>query len=210
VTARDGSAQLAAGTQELANKVDTTVDPLIDALGRVSNLGLDPEEVGRAAEHLSGAVRSTTDRISALNINTARPRRSSIRRSPSCATTRIRRCETPASSWRGAAAAARTEHRSDHRRGPGEAAGQRRLVGERPRQPRQPAAGSADQGSQWGLRADVVKLRDGVNQLHTGAHQLSGGLVKLSDGGSELARGAGQLAAGTPKLRAAAPNLPPS
>jgi putative membrane protein len=82
----------------LANKVDTTVDPLIDALGQVSNLGLDPEEVGRAAEHLSGAVRSTTDRISALNINTARPRRSSIRRSPSCATTRIRRCETPASS----------------------------------------------------------------------------------------------------------------
>ena len=70
VTARDGSAQLAAGTRQLSTTVDGAVDPVLEILDRVGNLGLDPDEVGRAAEHLSGAVRSTTDRIAALNIDT--------------------------------------------------------------------------------------------------------------------------------------------
>jgi putative membrane protein len=71
VTARDGSAQLAAGTRQLAGSVDTATGPLITMLDRVDDLRLDPDEVGFLASRLSGAVRSTTDRIAALNIDQA-------------------------------------------------------------------------------------------------------------------------------------------
>ncbi|MCV7175016.1 YhgE/Pip domain-containing protein, partial [Mycolicibacterium sphagni] len=57
VTAKDGSAQLAAGTRQLSTAVDSAIDPLIEVLDQVGDLGLDPDEVGRAAQHLSGAVR---------------------------------------------------------------------------------------------------------------------------------------------------------
>lgn len=208
VTARDGSAQLAAGTQELATKVDTTVDPLIDALGRVSNLGLDPEEVGRAAEHLSGAVRSTTDRISALNINTAQAATIVDQ-----AIAFLRNNPDPAVRDAGEFLAGAQRLLRAQNIDPTTDAGLVKL--------RDSAAslendlGNPDsrlrvlltKALNGGLRDDVVKLRDGVNQLNSGAHQLSGGLVKLSDGGSELARGAGQLAAGTPKLRAGGAEL---
>ncbi|OKH72112.1 hypothetical protein EB73_09295, partial [Mycobacterium sp. SWH-M3] len=71
VTARDGSAQLAAGTRQLSKAVDTATDPLLTVLDRVGGLGLNPDDVGMAAQRLSGAVRSTTDRIAALNIDQA-------------------------------------------------------------------------------------------------------------------------------------------
>ena len=69
VTARDGSAQLANGTRKLAATVDTATTPLLTVLDRVGGLGLDPDAVGAAAQRLSGAVASTTDRIAALNVD---------------------------------------------------------------------------------------------------------------------------------------------
>ncbi len=57
------------------------------------------------------------------------------------------------------------------------------------------------------LRADVVKLRDGIDQLNTGAHQLSRGLVQLSAGGEKLASGATDLASGTDRLQAGGQEL---
>ncbi|MBI3689735.1 MAG: ABC transporter permease, partial [Mycolicibacterium aromaticivorans] len=62
-TARDGAAQLATCTKQLNASVTKATDPLVHVLERVDGLGLDPAEVGAVAEHLSGAVRSTSDRI---------------------------------------------------------------------------------------------------------------------------------------------------
>jgi putative membrane protein len=55
-----------------------------------------------------------------------------------------------------------------------------------------------------GLKADVVRLRDGATQLNTGAQRLSGGLVQLTDGGQRLADGSQALVSGTGQLKAGA------
>ncbi len=52
-----------------------------------------------------------------------------------------------------------------------------------------------------GLRADVVKLRSGVDELNSGAQRLSSGLVQLTDGSRQLAGGATKLADGTQQLQ---------
>jgi putative membrane protein len=51
-----------------------------------------------------------------------------------------------------------------------------------------------------GLRSDVAALKDGVDRLDSGAHQLNSGLVQLANGGGQLSDGATQLADGTQKL----------
>ncbi len=208
VTAKDGSAQLAAGTRELSTAVDSAIDPLIDVLDQVGDLGLDPDEVGRAAQHLSGAVRSTTDRIAALHIDTAHA--ASI---VDQAVGFLRSNPDPALRDLG-----------------GFLAGAQRLLDARGIDPTtdeglihlrdsatQLENDLGDPNSKLrvflanalngGLRADVVKLRDGVDQLDDGAQRLAAGLVQLSDGGTELAGGAVELADGTERLAAGSQEL---
>ena len=208
VTARDGSAQLAAGTQQLATKVDTAVDPLIDVLGRVGNLGLDPDEVGRAAEHLSAAVRSTTDRVAALNVNTAQAATivdqviEFLRTNPDPAV------RDTGEFLAGAQRLLRAQNID-----PTTDSGLLTLRDSATRleddlsNPNSKLRVFITKALDGRLRTDVIQLRDGVNQLNSGAQRLSGGLVQLSSGGTELAQGAAQLAAGTPKLSAGAGEL---
>lgn len=87
-TARAGSAELAVGTQRLADSVDRTTGPLLQMLDRVGAVGVNPDDVAVAAQHLSGAVRSTTDRLAALNVNTAQA-------AAICSPVPILRCATP-------------------------------------------------------------------------------------------------------------------
>ena len=185
-----------------------SVDPLLQVLDRVALLHLYPNEVSLAAQHLSSAVRSTTDRIAALNINTAQASAivdqviGILRTSPDP-----------------------TVHDA------GEfLAGAQRLLNSQGIDPttddglltlRDSAARLetelGDPNSQLrtfmtkalngGLRDDIVKLRDGVDRLNTGAHSLNRGLVQLAGGGTQLAGGARELAAGTEKLRSGSAEL---
>lgn len=207
-TARSGSAQLAAGTQQLATSVDKTVDPLLDVLDRVGDLQLDPEAVSRAAQHLSGAVRSTTDRIAALNVDQAQA--AAI---VNQAVALLRNNPDPTVRDLGNFLAG-AQHLLDAQGiDPTTDAGLIRLrdsatsleneLGD-PNSQLRTFLASALNG---GLRDDVAKLRDGVDQLNTGAHQLSDGLVKLSTGSNQLADGADELASGTEKLQAGGQEL---
>ena len=208
LSARDGSAQLATGVHELTTAVDTATDPLLEMLDRVGDLGLDPDEVGAAAERLSGAVRSTTDRIAALNVDTAQAA-TVLDQSVSF----LRNSADPAVRDVGESLAA--VHRMLLAGGvdPATDAGLIRLrdsatqleneLGD-PNGKLRTFIASALNG---GLRSDLGKLRAGADQLDSGAQRLSAGLVQLSDGSGELATGANELAAGTQKLQAGAAEL---
>jgi putative membrane protein len=207
-TARSGSAQLAAGTSQLAASVDKATDPLLHVLDRVGNLQLDPEAVSRAAQHLSGAVRSTTDRIAALNVDQAQA--AAI---VNQAVGLLRNNPDPTVRDLGDFLAGAQHLLNAQGIDPTTDAGLVRL--------RDSAASLenelGDPNSQLrtflrsalngGLRTDVARLRDGVDQLNTGAHQLSDGLIKLSDGSERLADGADELADGTGKLHAGSEEL---
>lgn len=202
-TARDGSAQLAAGAGKLATAIDTATSPLIEMLDRVGSLGLDPDEVGVAAERLSAAVRSTTDRLAALNVDTAQAT-SAIEQ----AVQFLRNSSDPAARDIGASLAAvhrmllardidpATDSGLIHLR---DSATQLESELGDPGSSLRSFIASALNGR---LRSDVIQLRSGADQLGTGAQQLSAGLVQLSDGGRELATGANELAAGTDRLQA--------
>lgn len=208
VSARDGSAQLAVGTRKLSNAVTTATDPLLEVLGDVANAQLDPDEVGVAAEHLSTAVRSTTDRIAALNLNYAQ---AAVIVDQVVATLRNSPDET-------------LHHTGEF------LAGAQRLMAARGIDPAtdeglaklrgNAAKLEADLGNpnsklrtlltktvNGQLRADVVSMRDGVRELDAGAQRLNGGLVKLAAGGGQLRTGAVQLADGTGKLKAGSQEL---
>ncbi|HEX5143389.1 MAG TPA: YhgE/Pip domain-containing protein [Mycobacterium sp.] len=207
-TASAGSAQLSAGTKQLAGSVATATDPLLKVLDTVAAAKLDPDEVGLAAEHLSGAVRSTTDRIAALNINYAQ------------AATIVDQAvgilsNNPDPTLRDLGAFLAGAQRILATKGldPTTDDGLARLRGS-----------AADLENQLGdphselrtfmtkalngqLRSDVVRLRSGVEQLNTGAAQLNSGLLALHAGGIKLAQGAGELATGTDKLQAGSHEL---
>ena len=203
VTARDGSAQLAAGTHQLAGAVDTAVNPLIDVLDRLAPLDLDPDEVGVAAQRLSGAVRSTTDRIAALNIDYAQAAAivdqavGMLRNSPD-PTVR------DAGEFLASAQRLLNSQGIDPRTDAGlltlrdSATTLENELGD----PNSKLRKFITNALTGGLRNDVVKLRDGVDQLNSGAQRLNQGLVQLADGGAKLAVGARELAAGTKKLEA--------
>ncbi|WP_267292666.1 YhgE/Pip domain-containing protein [Mycobacterium hackensackense] len=208
VTARDGSAQLAAGTRQLSASVDTATGPLVTMLDRVGDLGLDPDEVGFVASRLSGAVRSTTDRIAALNIDQAQ------------AATLVDQAvgmlqANPDPAVRDAGDVLSGAQRLLRAKGidPTTDDGLNRLRDSATQlenelgDPNSKLRVFLTRALNGGLRADVVKLRDGVHQLDSGARKLNSGLMQLAAGGGQLSSGATQLAAGTSKLRAGSQEL---
>jgi putative membrane protein len=207
-SARAGSAQLAAGTRQLAGSVDAATGPLLDVLDRVGGLSLDPDEVAIAAQHLSSAVRSTTDRIAALNINSAQ--------AAGIVEQTVGFLQTnPDPAVRDAGNALAGAQRLLRAQGidPATDDGLKRL--------RDSASGLeselGDPNSKLrvfltralngGLRSDVAKLKDGVDQLNSGAQRLNAGLIQLASGGRQLSSGADQLADGTAKLQAGGQEL---
>ena len=206
--ARDGSAKLAAGTRELSTSVDKATDPLLHVLDRVGDLKLDPNEVGMAAERLSGAVRSTTDRIAALNIDQAQAAAivdqavGTLRANPDPTLQEL-------GDFLGGAQRLLVAQGLD----PTTDAGLMRLRDSATQlqselgDPNSELRTFLTAALNGGLRSDVVKLRSGVDQLNSGAQQLSGGLVRLTDGGRQLATGANTLAGGLDKLQAGSQEL---
>lgn len=207
-SAQAGSAQLAAGTRQLSTAVETATDPLIHVLDRVGALGLDPAEVGSAAQHLSAAVRSTTDRIAALNVDQVQAAAivdqtvGFLRSNPDPA---VRHMGEVLSRAQGLLRAQGIDPTTDAGliRLRDSAAALETELGD-PNSRLRTFITSALNG---GLRADVTKLRDGVEQLNSGANRLDAGLRQLSDGGDQIADGASQLADGTTKLQAGAKEL---
>ena len=208
VTARDGSAQLAAGTRQLAASVDTAVDPLIDVLDRVGSLDLDPQEVSAAAQHLSGAVRSTTDRIAALNVNSAQAAAivdqtvALLQNNPDPA---VRDAGTALAGAQRLLRAQGIDPTTDE--GLLKLRDSAGTLETELGDPNSKLRVFITKALSGGLRSDVVKLRDGVDQLNSGAQRLNQGLVQLANGGNRLATGADQLADGTQKLEAGSNEL---
>ena len=207
-SAKAGSAQLAAGTRQLSTAVETATDPLIEVLDRVGGLSLDPSEVAVAAQHLSSAVRSTTDRIAALHVDQVQAAAvvdqavGFLRSNPDPA---VRNMGEVLSRAQGLLRAQGIDPATD--------AGLIRLrdsaasLEAELSDPNSKLRTFINQALNGGLRADVAKLRDGVEQLNSGANRLDAGLRQLSNGGRELADGASQLADGTTKLQAGGQEL---
>ena len=189
-TARDGSAQLADGTRQLASSVDEATGPLIDVLGRVQRLELDPDVIGITAQRLSGAVASTTDRLAALNVDW---KRAGAIVDQTVGTLQANSDPTvrQAGDVLAVAQALLRQHNADPATDQGlqhlrDSASQlEHELGDPHGKLRTFMTGALN----GDLRADIVKLRDGVDQLDDGAHQLNSGLVQLADGGRELADG---------------------
>jgi len=207
-SARAGSAQLAAGTRALSSAIDTATGPLLHTLDRVGELGLNPDDVAVAAQHLSGAVRSTTDRIAALNVN-------SMQAAAIVDQTVGFLQASPDPAVRDAGHALAGAQRLLRAQGidPTTDAGliqlrdsASRLEGELG-DPNSALRVFLTRALNGGLRADVAKLRDGADQLDAGAQRLAAGLVQLADGGHQLASGANQLATGTQRLQAGGQEL---
>ncbi len=207
-SARAGSAELAAGTRQLADTVDTATDPLLEMLDRVGSLSLNPDEVAIAAQHLSSAVRSTTDRIATLNVNSAQ--------AAAIVDQTVGFLQSnPDPAVRDAGHALAGAQRLLRAQGidPTTDAGLVRLRDSASRlenelgDPNSTLRVFLARVLDGRLRSDVVKLRDGVDELNSGAQRLSAGLVQLADGGRELSSGANQLADGTEKLQAGGQEL---
>jgi putative membrane protein len=201
VVARDGSAQLMAGTRQLATKVDSATGPLLEMLDRVSGLQLDPNEVGLLAQRLSAAVRSTTDRVAALNIDQVQ--------AAAIVDQALGLLQTnPDPTVRHAGDVLAGAQRLLRANGidPATDDGLIRLRDSASRlegelgDPNSKLRVFITRALDGGLRSDVATLRDGVDRLDTGAHQLNSGLVQLATGGGQLSSGADQLVDGTQKL----------
>jgi putative membrane protein len=207
-SARDGSAQLAAGTRQLDAAVHTATDPLLDVLDRVGGLHLDPNEVGLAAQHLSGAVRSTTDRIAALNIDQRQAAAivdqavGFLQNNPDPA---VRDAGRALAGAQGLLRAQGIDPTTDDGliRLRDSAAQLENELGD----PNSRLRVFLTRALNGGLRADVAKLRDGVDQLDSGARRLNTGLVQLADGGHQVSDGADQLADGKQRLQAGGQEL---
>lgn len=207
-TARDGSAQLAAGTRELATGIDKATGPLLTMLDRVGGLGLNPDDVGVAAQHLSGAVRSTTERIAALNVDYGQAAAiidqavGTLRANPDptvrdvgeflAGAQRLMRAQGIDPATDDGLARLRTS-----------ASALENELGD----PGSQLRTFLTQALNGDLRDQVAKLRSGVDELDTGAQRLSGGLVQLTDGSRQLATGADKLAEGTTELQAGGQEL---
>ncbi len=201
-TARDGAAQLAAGTRQLSTAVDTATEPLAQVLARVDGLGIDPAVVGDAAEHLSAAVRSTTDRIAALNIDQAQAAAivdqaiALLSASPDPTIRDVGRVLAGAQRLLAAQGIDPTTDEGLTRLR--DSASQLENELGDPNSKLRKFVTDAVNGT---LRADVLKLQSGAHQLDSGAQRLSAGLVALTDGSRQLAGGAQRLADGTGQLR---------
>lgn len=200
--ARDGAAQLADGTRELSTSVKTATDPLLKTLDLVGDLQVDPQVVGEAATHLSAAARSVSERIAALNIDYAQAAGvihgvvDSLRANPDPA---VRHLGETLSRVHTVLVSRGIDPATDEgllRLREGAARMENDLA-----DPNSHVRTVLTKVFDGGLKADLVKLRDGVTELDTGAHKLSSGLVQLTDGSQKLASGAGQLASGTKQLR---------
>ncbi|MGE2833670.1 YhgE/Pip family protein [Mycobacterium sp. SMC-4] len=207
-TAQSGSAQLAAGTQQLSGAVDKATGPLLDVLDRVGELNINPDDVAVTAQHLSGAVRSTTDRIAALNINSAQ--------AAAVIDQAVAFLENnPDPTIRDAGRALAGAQRLLRAEGidPATDDGLIRLRDSAARlenelgDPNSQLRVFLTNAINGGLRADVAQLRDGVDELNTGAHQLDDGLRQLNAGGDRIADGAAELADGTQRLEAGGQEL---
>jgi len=206
--ARDGSAQLAAGTKQLAATVDTATDPLLSVLDRVGDLKLDPDKVGLAAQRLSGAVRSTTERIAALNIDQNQAAAivdqvvGTLRNNPDPA---VRDAGEFLSGAQELLRAKGIDPTTDDGllRLRDSAAQLENELGD----PNSQLRTFLTRALNGGLRADIAKLRGGGGQWNAGAQRLSSGLVQLTNGSRELANGADRLAVGTDKLAAGSNEL---
>ncbi|MGV0745248.1 YhgE/Pip family protein [Mycolicibacterium sp. XJ870] len=202
VTARDGSAQLAAGSRQLSTGIDTATDPLLTLLDRVGDLGLDPDEVGRAAQRLSGAVRSTSDRIAALNIDQAHAAAIVDQ-----AVGFLRASPDPTVRDTGEFLAGAQRLLQARGIDPTTDDGLIRLRNSASEletelgDPNSKLRVFITKALNGGLRSDVVRLRDGAHQLNDGARALNSGLVQLTNGSRQLANGADELAGGTVQLQ---------
>ncbi|MDY6997457.1 MAG: YhgE/Pip domain-containing protein [Actinomycetota bacterium] len=207
-TASAGAAQLAAGTRQLAGAIETATDPLLDVLDRVGGLNLDPAEVAIAAQHLSAAARSTTDRIAALNINSAQAAAivdqtvGFLQTNPDPAVRDAGRALTGAQHLLRAQGIDPTTDAGLVRLRDSAAQLEHEL-GDPTSSLRVFLARALD----GGLRSDIAQLRDGVDELDSGAQRLDNGLVQLAGGGAELSSGANQLAEGTDRLQAGGQEL---
>ena len=201
-TASDGAAQLADGTRKLGSGIQTAIDPIIDVLGRFDGLDINPDEVGGAAEHLSASVRSTADRLAALNVDQARAAGivdQAVATLSSSADPVMREVGGFLAGAQGLLRAQGIDPTTDEgliRLRDGASRLENELAD--PTSKLRTFLADAVDGT---LRQDVLALRSGVVQLETGAQQLSTGLVALSDGGRQLASGAQRLADGTGELR---------
>ncbi|WP_099025661.1 YhgE/Pip domain-containing protein [Mycolicibacterium palauense] len=200
--ARDGAARLADGVQQVTTAVDTATTPLLRLLDDVDGLGLDPDEVSAAAARLSGAVSATADRVAALNID-----QNLAAAIVDQAVNTLRANPDPVVRDIGASLAGAQRLLRARGIDPATDEGLLRL-----RDSAAELRGKLDdphselrtfltRALNGGLRADVVKLRDGVGELSSGADRLAGGLVQLTDGSRQLAGGAERLADGAGQLR---------
>ncbi|WP_370490116.1 YhgE/Pip family protein [Mycobacterium sp. pV006] len=207
-TAQAGAAQLAAGTQQLAGAVDEATTPLLEVLDRLGDLSLNPDDVAVAAQHLSGAVRSTTERIAALNVNSAHAA-AVIDQTVAF----LQHNPDPAIRDAGHALAGAQRLLRAEGIDPATDDGLIRLRDSAARlesdlgDPNSQLRTFLTSAVNGGLRADVAKLRDGVDELNSGANQLDDGLRQLATGGDRIAEGAGELADGTQKLEAGGQEL---
>jgi putative membrane protein len=206
--ARDGTATLAAGTRQLSSAITTATDPVLSVLDRIDGLGLDPAVVGETASHLSAAARSAGDRVAALNINYTQAAGivdqviGGLRTNPDPTVRELGETLAGAQSlMRARGIDPATDDGLARLRS--DAAQLETELGNPNSQLRTLMTRVLD----GGLKADVVRLRNGATQLNTGAQRLSGGLVQLADGGQRLADGAGALASGTGQLKAGAQEL---
>lgn len=200
-TARDGSAQLMAGTRQLADKVDTATGPLLEMLDRLAGAQLNPDEVAHVAQRLSAAVRSTTDRIAALNVDQLH--------AAAIVDQALGILQTsPDPSVREAGDVLAGAQRLLRANGidPATDAGLIRLRDSAAQlenelgDPNSKLRVFITRALDGGLRSDVVALQEGVDRLDSGTHALNRGLVQLATGGAQLSSGANQLVDGTKKL----------
>ncbi|MGV0794402.1 YhgE/Pip family protein [Mycolicibacterium sp. XJ1819] len=199
--ARDGAATLAAGTRELSSSVTTATDPLLTALDVVGDLQVDPQVVGEAASHLSAAARSVTDRIAALNIDYGHAAAvvdqvvAGLRTNPDPAVQHLGETLARVHTLLVARGIDPATDEGLIRLRDGAARMENDLA-----DPNSHLRTVLTRVLDGGLKADLVKLRQGVTELDDGAHRLSSGLVQLADGGERLASGASELASGTSQL----------
>lgn len=207
-SARAGSAQLAGGTRQLAASVDAATGPLLEMLDRVGGLSLNPDEVAITAQHLSSAVRSTTDRIAALNVSSAQAA-GIVDQTVGF----LQNNADPAVRDAGNALAGAQRLLRAQGIDPTTDDGLNRLRNSASQleselgDPNSKLRVFLTRALNGGLRSDVAKLKNGVDQLNSGAQRLNSGLVQLSAGGHQLSSGARQLADGTGKLQAGSQEL---
>jgi putative membrane protein len=177
-------------------------------LDRVGGLDLNPDEVAIAAQHLSAAVRSTTDRIAAFNVNSAQAA-GIVDQTVGL----LQANPDPAVRDAGRALAGAQRLLRTQGIDPTTDDGLIRLRDSASRlenelgDPNSKLRVFLTRAVNGGLKSDVTKLRDGVDELNSGAQRLSAGLVQLAHGGNELSSGANQLADGTEKLQAGGQEL---